>query len=63
MGAGGCGLGYLMSQYMPVFGDFLSIHMGQPFSPARRAYIPIHVLVGGCLGCTGGGVLAFLSRR
>src|SRR5262249_12584546 len=66
-GAIGFGIGVAgglwMSQYMPLFGDWLSIHFAQPWSPARMNYIPIHVLVCGVLGAVGLAAFGWVSNR
>jgi len=51
----GCAVGLVASQYFPIFGGFEKL--GEPWSPARKSLIGIHVLG---LGATGAG-LAVLS--
>lgn len=50
-GAGvGAVVGVLLSQYWPVFGDFATLNIAKPWSPARESLIPIHFLVFAALG-------------
>lgn len=57
-GAFGVLAGLFFSQYLPVFGDWLSIHLAEPLSPARLHYVPIHCLVFGFIGAMGGAGMA-----
>ncbi len=51
------GIGIFLSQYWPVFGDFLEKSLAQPWSPARESLIPIHVFVFSIVGFVLGGIL------
>jgi hypothetical protein len=56
-------LGFLLSQYYPVFGGILEKAVGEPWSPARKSLIPIHLFVFGLIGLLIGGADSFLRWK
>lgn len=49
-------LGVLVSQYWPMFGGLVSL-IGEPFSPARLHYLPVHCIVFGICGAVLGAIV------
>jgi hypothetical protein len=56
-------LGGILSQYAPVMGGLLETHLARPFSPARIALAPAHVVLGAVLGAILFGGFAAAARK
>src|SRR5262249_12682702 len=62
VGVGGF-LAVVLSQYWPVFGGLLERSLAEPWSPARRGLIPVHVFVFALVGIVlGGGIGVLLAQ-
>lgn len=59
-GVAGVPLGAVLSQFMPLYGGFLTL--GQPFSPARMQLLLGHCVLVGVLGAVFGAIAGFAKE-